>query len=105
MHSANSNYIFTSESVSEGHPDKVCDQVSDAIVDEVLRINPEGRAAIETMATTNHVSIAGEYRGADALTRGHMNDIAQEVVKGIGYDQEGFDWRKIDFINHVHQQS
>jgi len=99
------HYIFTSESVSEGHPDKVCDQISDAIVDEVLRINPEGRAAIETLATTNHVSIAGEYRGADSLTRGRMNDIAQEVIKSIGYDQEGFDWRKIDFINHVHAQS
>ena len=106
MNSAHySSYIFTSESVSEGHPDKVCDQVSDAIVDEVLRINPEGRAAIETLATTNHVSIAGEYRGADELTRGQMNDIAQEVIKNIGYDQEGFDWRKIDFINHVHAQS
>jgi S-adenosylmethionine synthetase len=98
-------YIFTSESVSEGHPDKVCDQVSDAIVDAILAINPEGRAAIETLATTNHVSIAGEYRGADSLTRGRMNDIAQDVIKGIGYDQEGFDWRKIDFINHVHAQS
>lgn len=98
-------YIFTSESVSEGHPDKVCDQISDAIVDQVLRINPEGRAAIETLATTNHVSIAGEYRGADSLTRGQMNDIAQEIIKSIGYDQEGFDWRKIDFHNHVHHQS
>lgn len=105
MHNAHSSYIFTSESVSEGHPDKVCDQISDAIVDEVLRINPEGRAAIETLATTNHVSIAGEYRGADSLTRGQMNDIAQQVVKGIGYDQEGFDWKKISFENHVHQQS
>jgi S-adenosylmethionine synthetase len=105
MNHALNNYIFTSESVSEGHPDKVCDQISDAIVDEVLRINPEGRAAIETLATTNHVSIAGEYRGADSLTRARMNDIAQEVVKSIGYDQEGFDWRKIDFNNHVHAQS
>ncbi|PZP84788.1 MAG: methionine adenosyltransferase [Azospirillum brasilense] len=105
MNHALNSYIFTSESVSEGHPDKVCDQISDAIVDEVLRINPEGRAAIETLATTNHVSIAGEYRGADSLTRGRMNDIAQEVIKSIGYDQEGFDWRKIDFINHVHAQS
>ena len=105
MSNAHSSYIFTSESVSEGHPDKVCDQISDAIVDEVLRINPEGRAAIEALATTNHVTIAGEYRGADSLTRGQMNDIAQNVVKNIGYDQEGFDWKKISFDNHVHQQS
>ncbi len=99
------SYIFTSESVSEGHPDKVCDQISDAIVDEALRINPEARAAIETLATTNHVTIAGEYRGADSLTRGRMDDLAREVVKGIGYEQEGFHWKKITFDNHVHQQS
>lgn len=105
MQQHRSDYIFTSESVSEGHPDKVCDQISDAIVDEILTINPEGRAAIETLATTNHVTIAGEYRGADSLTRGRMNDIAQQVVKSIGYDQEGFDWKKISFENHVHQQS
>lgn len=105
MSNQHSSYIFTSESVSEGHPDKVCDQISDAIVDEILRINPEGRAAIETLATTNHVTIAGEYRGADSLTRGRMNDIAQAVVKDIGYAQEGFNWEKINFENHVHQQS
>ncbi len=105
MSNAHSSYIFTSESVSEGHPDKVCDQISDAIVDEILRINPEGRAAIETLATTNHVTIAGEYRGADSLTRSRMNELAQQVVKDIGYTQEGFDWKKINFENHVHQQS
>ncbi len=103
MSQPHTSYIFTSESVSEGHPDKLCDQISDAIVDEALRDNPEARIAIETLATTNQVIIAGEYRGKVARER--MNDIAKEVVKNIGYDQEGFDWRKLDIKNFVHQQS
>lgn len=98
-------YIFTSESVSEGHPDKVCDQISDAIVDAILAENPEGRAAIEVMATTNQIVIAGEMRGADKVTKGRMDDIAREKVKEIGYTQEGFDWRYLNIHNFVHEQS
>ena len=100
-----SSYIFTSESVAEGHPDKVCDQVSDAIVDACLADNPQARAAIEVMATTNHVTIAGEYRGADGVTKARMNDIARDLIKNIGYDQEGFDWKQLNIANYTHQQS
>ena len=99
------SYIFTSESVSEGHPDKICDQMSDAIVDACLAENPEARAAIETLATTNHVTIAGEYRGADSVTHGRMEEIVREVVKDIGYAQKGFSWNTMRVFNHVHQQS
>lgn len=98
-------FIFTSESVSEGHPDKVCDQISDAIVDACLRSNPQARAAIETLATTNRVVIAGEYRGADDVNAETMNELARQVVKDIGYDQEGFAWKKLEISNFVHQQS
>ena len=99
------SYIFTSESVSEGHPDKICDQISDAIVDACLAENPEARCAIETMACTNQVVVAGEYRGADSINRPRMEEIAREVVKGIGYNQRGFAWNTFKFDNYVHQQS
>lgn len=98
-------YQFTSESVSEGHPDKICDQISDAIVDACLAENPEARAAIETLATTNQVIIAGEYRGADGVTRAKMEEIARKVVKDIGYQQRGFSWNTFHIENFVHQQS
>lgn len=100
-----SHYTFTSESVSEGHPDKLCDQISDAIVDACLRENPEARIAIETLATSNQVVIAGEYRGADGVTKGVMDDIAREVVRDIGYEQDGFHWKNLDVSNFVHAQS
>jgi S-adenosylmethionine synthetase len=100
-----SHYLFTSESVSEGHPDKVCDQISDAIVDACLGENPEARTAIEVMATTNRVVIAGEYRGADRVTAKRMEDLARETVKNIGYDQDGFGWRRLEVSNYVHAQS
>ena len=99
------HYIFTSESVSEGHPDKVCDQISDAIVDACLGVNPEARCAIETLATTNRVIIAGEYRGADAIDAARMEAIVRGVVKDIGYDQEGFGWKNLSVHNFVHAQS
>jgi len=105
MIKSNHPYIFTSESVSEGHPDKVCDQISDAIIDAFLTVNPEARGAIEVLATTNQLVIAGETRGADAVTKGHMDDIAREKVKEIGYNQEGFHWRNLDIHNYVHAQS
>lgn len=99
------SYIFTSESVSEGHPDKICDQISDAIVDACLAENPEARCAIETLACTNQVVVAGEYRGADSINRPRMEELAREVVKGIGYNQRGFAWNTFKFDNFVHQQS
>lgn len=99
------SYTFTSESVSEGHPDKICDQISDAIVDACLAENPEARCAIETMACTNQVVVAGEYRGADKVTPARMEEIAREVVKDIGYAQKGFSWNTFKMANYVHQQS
>lgn len=100
-----SSYTFTSESVSEGHPDKICDQISDAIVDACLAENPEARCAIETMACTNQVIVAGEYRGADKIDAKRMEEIARGVVKDIGYSQEGFGWNRFKMANFVHQQS
>ncbi len=97
-------YIFTSESVSEGHPDKVCDQISDAILDAFLSENPEARGAIEVLATTNHLTIAGEYRGV-SLSRNDINEVAHRVVKDIGYYQKGFSWNNMQVINLLHEQS
>ena len=102
---ARASYIFTSESVSEGHPDKVCDQISDAIVDACLTENPEARCAIETMACTNQIVIAGEFRGADSVTPQRMEELARGVVKDIGYEQPGFHWKTLNVANYVHQQS
>ncbi len=100
-----SQYVFTSESVAEGHPDKVCDQISDALVDAILAENPQARAAIETLATTNHIVIAGETRGAEKVTFERMEQIIRKKIREIGYEQEGFhaDNAKIDI--HLHQQS
>lgn len=99
------SYIFTSESVSEGHPDKVCDQISDAILDAFLAENPDCRAAIEVLASTNLVVVAGERRGVNNISKGRMDDIARQKVKEIGYSQEGFHWSNLDIHNHVHTQS
>ena len=92
--SSRKNYLFTSESVSEGHPDKVCDRISDSIVDLFLKHMPEARVALETLATTNRVVLAGEVRGPDAVGHEQMIETARMAIKDIGYDQEGFDWRK-----------
>ncbi len=102
---ASSSYLFTSESVSEGHPDKICDQVSDAIVDAFFAQDPYSRVALETLATTNRVVLAGEVRGPASIDAGRMEDIARGVVKRIGYEQEGFSWRTLDVSCHVHEQS
>jgi len=99
-----SSYIFTSESVAEGHPDKVCDQISDAVVDAFLTINPEARVAAECLATTNTIVIAGETRGAD-LTKAQIEKIARDKVREIGYLQEGFHADNLDVYVHLHQQS
>ncbi|WP_022727724.1 methionine adenosyltransferase [Fodinicurvata sediminis] len=99
------NYLFTSESVSEGHPDKVCDRVSDAIVDAFLSQDPHARVALETLATTNRIVLAGEVRGPESITPAVMEDIARKAVKDIGYDQEGFSWKDLVVEVLVHQQS
>lgn len=98
-------YLFTSESVSEGHPDKVADQISDAILDRFLTEDPHSRVAVETLVTTNSVVIAGEVRGPQSITHEVMEQIARDTIKDIGYDQEGFDWRTVDIDVKVHQQS
>ncbi|WP_421952140.1 methionine adenosyltransferase [Pelagibacterium sp.] len=102
---ASSSYLFTSESVSEGHPDKICDQVSDAIVDAFFAEDPYSRVALETLATTNRIVLAGEVRGPKAIDAERMEDIARGVVKRIGYEQEGFNWKTLDVSCHVHEQS
>ncbi|HKX92917.1 MAG TPA: methionine adenosyltransferase [Sphingomicrobium sp.] len=109
-----SSYLFTSESVSEGHPDKVADQISDAIVDLFLTKDPEARVACETMTTTNKVVLAGEIRGDGIMDRegnwapGVPEEIERTVrntVKRIGYEQAGFHWRTFRFENNLHPQS
>ncbi len=98
------DFLFTSESVSEGHPDKVADQISDAALDAYLADDPYSRVAVETLVTTNRIILAGEIRGSDAVTR-RLPDIAREVVKKIGYAQEGFHWETAEIHNYVHGQS
>ena len=99
-----SNYLFTSESVSEGHPDKVCDQISDAVVDEYLAADPVSRVAVETLTTTNRIVIAGEVRGPE-ISNERLDELARNVVKTIGYEQDGFHWRHAKVEIHVHGQS
>ncbi|MFC3101324.1 methionine adenosyltransferase [Altererythrobacter lauratis] len=107
------SYLFTSESVSEGHPDKVSDQISDAIVDLFLSKDPEARIACETLCTTQLVVLAGEIRCKGVYENGQWADGAKEeiervvrqTVKDIGYEQDGFHWEKFEFINRLHGQS
>jgi S-adenosylmethionine synthetase len=99
------NFLFTSESVSEGHPDKVCDRVSDAILDTFLTEDPLSRVAVETMTTTNRVVLAGEVRGPESVTKGRLEDVARHAIKEIGYEQEGFHWKNLSLENYIHKQS
>ena len=99
-----SAYLFTSESVSEGHPDKVCDRISDTVVDAYLAELPEARVACETLATTNRVVIAGEVRGPDAV-RGSIDTLVRKVIRDIGYEQAGFHWQKAEIEILLHAQS
>ncbi len=99
------NYLFTSESVSEGHPDKVADRISDAILDAYLSEDPQSRVAVETMVTTNRIIVSGEVRGSDKITEAVLEQAARDAVKDIGYEQEGFHWRTAEFISHIHAQS
>ncbi|MBL1421134.1 MAG: methionine adenosyltransferase [Alphaproteobacteria bacterium] len=99
------DYLFTSESVSEGHPDKICDYISDTIVDAFLAADPESRIAVETLATTNKVVLAGEVRSKNAPTHAQMEQLARDAVKKIGYEQDGFHWQDLDIEVLVHAQS
>ncbi len=100
-----SNYVFTSESVSEGHPDKVCDRISDTVVDAYLTAMPEARLGVETLATTNRVVIAGEVRGPASITHDRVIELAREAIRDIGYEQDGFHWQKADVAVYLHSQS
>ncbi len=102
---ARENYLFTSESVSEGHPDKVCDRISDAIVDCYLDADPYSRVAVETLVTTNKIVLAGEVRCSKNISHDTLENIARQCVKDIGYEQEGFHWEKADVDVYVHEQS
>jgi len=99
------NYLFTSESVSEGHPDKVCDRISDAVVDAYLTADPYARVACETLVTTNRIVLAGETRGPASITKDRLEDVARECVRQIGYEQEGFHWARAHVDVYVHSQS
>jgi len=108
-----STFHFTSESVSEGHPDKVADRISDTIVDLFLARDPEARVACETLTTTNRVVLAGEIRGKGIWENGawvgnieqEIEDAVRAAVKDIGYEQDGFHWKTFEFANHLHGQS
>ncbi len=102
---ARQSYLFSSESVSEGHPDKVCDRISDAVVDLFLGEMPEARVACETLATTNRVVIAGETRGPDSITPEKIEEVARNAIRDIGYEQDGFHWKTADVAVHLHAQS
>ena len=99
------NYLFTSESVSEGHPDKVCDRISDMVVDSYLGAEPQSRVACETLTTTNKVVLAGEVRGPE-IKKEDLIQKVRECIKDIGYDQDGFSWKDTTKIEtHLHAQS
>ena len=100
-----SDYLFTSESVSEGHPDKICDRISDAVVDTYLTADPHSRIAVETLCTTNRVIMAGEVRGPSSITPDTLIEVARSAIKEIGYEQENFHWRDCEVTVLVHPQS
>jgi S-adenosylmethionine synthetase len=102
------HYIFTSESVSEGHPDKVADRISDTVVDAFLSADPYARVACETLVTTNRIILAGEVRAPENLIKDLIASLEPKVraaVKDIGYEQDGFHWEKADYACHLHEQS
>ncbi len=111
------SYIFTSESVSEGHPDKVADRISDTVVDAFLQVDPEARVACETLVTTDLIVLAGEVRATrPGNTKEQNQELTEQVacsveqrvrdaVRDIGYEQNGFHWNTAKFENHLHPQS
>jgi S-adenosylmethionine synthetase len=99
------DFLFTSESVSEGHPDKVADRISDTVLDAFLAADPQARVACETLVTTNRIVLAGETRGPASVTPEYLMHLARLAVHDIGYDQEGFSWKKAHVECHLHAQS
>jgi len=104
MNPTRASYLFTSESVSEGHPDKVADQISDTVVDAFLAADPFARVACETLVTTNRIVLAGEVRGPDGVVEG-LEEKVRAAIKGIGYEQDGFHWKTADYACYLHSQS
>ncbi|HEY1504514.1 MAG TPA: methionine adenosyltransferase [Stellaceae bacterium] len=102
---AKGDFLFTSESVSEGHPDKVCDQISDTVVDIYLAADPMSHLGVETLATTQRVVMAGEVRGPGSITKDQLIDAARQRIKAIGYEQEGFHWKTAEVDCIIHAQS
>lgn len=102
---ATGDYLFTSESVSEGHPDKICDRISDEIVDLFMASGPDARTGVETLVTTNRVVLAGEVRGPADIDGAKMEALARKAVKEIGYEQENFHWKNLEVECYVHSQS
>lgn len=101
----NKVYFFTSESVSEGHPDKVADQISDSILDYFFSHDSSARVACETLVTTNKVVLAGEIKTNFPWDKETLNNVARQTVKNIGYEQDGFHWDKLSIDNYLHTQS
>jgi len=99
------DFVFTSESVSEGHPDKICDRISDAVVDTYLTADPQARCGVETLVTTNRVVLAGETRGPASITGDQLIDVARQAIRDIGYEQENFHWREAAVDCFIHNQS
>ena len=95
-------FLFTSESVSEGHPDKVADRLSDTVLDAYLAADPYSRVACETLVTTNRVVFAGETRGPASVTPDLLTHLARMAIHDIGYDQAGFSWDKAEIACHLH---
>jgi S-adenosylmethionine synthetase len=102
---AQNNYVFTSESVSEGHPDKICDRISDTVVDLYLGADRESRIACETLSTTNKIILAGEVRGPASITHELITKEIRAAVREIGYEQDGFHWENVDISILLHEQS
>ncbi len=98
------DYLFTSESVSEGHPDKVCDRISDMVVDTFLALEPQARVACETLTTTNKVVLAGETRGPE-IKKDELITKVRDCIKDIGYEQDGFHWKNVSIDVFLHSQS
>jgi S-adenosylmethionine synthetase len=99
------DFVFTSESVSEGHPDKICDRISDAVVDTYLTADPQARCGVETLVTTNRVILAGETRGPSSITGEQLCEVARRAIREIGYEQDNFHWRNAEVACHIHNQS
>jgi len=102
---AKGEYLFTSESVSEGHPDKVADRISDTVLDAFLAADPQSRVACETLVTTNRVVLAGEVRGPESITPDLLIEHTREAIRDIGYDQSGFSWKHAQIDCLLHAQS